>query len=150
VSLIPNHNPTLELGSDAYAPYLINNLKHLKMSVVTERKRNTVVKDQPVSKETPKESEFLGTIIANMSIKAFKAEVNVTKIEVKENPDPTKNSLMYGDNMKVLGPCGNSYNDSLAEDDLQIVVLETDGVETYILCKKGNGGISGWKTTNSF
>lgn len=108
------------------------------------------VNPAPAAKAAPAQTNYTGTITGNFSVDQFKSEMNVATFEVKENPNSGK-LCMYGDNISVIGAVGVSFEPNAKKDELQVILLTTDeGQEIYILCKRGTGGISDWKTVATF
>jgi len=98
--------------------------------------------------QTTQQDNYRGKIVANLTINQFKLDFGIKSFEVKQNPD-TGALCMY-DGVNVLGATGKKYDADLAAEDLQIIKIEDEGEDVYVLTKRGSGGISDWDTLASY
>lgn len=105
-------------------------------------------KQAPTVQPTQTVVERTGTIVANFTLNQFKLDFGVTKLEVKENP--TNGKLCMYDGINVLGAVSSKWSADVPVTDLQIIKIEDDGEDIYVLSLRGSGGISEWDTLASY
>jgi len=103
---------------------------------------------QPNVKPTETVAERTGNIVANFTINQFKLDFGVNKFEIKQNP--TNGKLCMYDGINVLGAVSSKWSPDLAIEDLQIVKIEDEGEDIYVLSLRGSGGINEWDTLASY
>lgn len=72
-------------------------------------------------------------IISNLTIGEFKADLGITEVQVVEGP----NGRFMSSKGKSIGTVGK--NTDLSQP-LQVIVLQTDEGDVFILCNQGTGG----------
>ena len=105
-------------------------------TTVTRQNRNQAPTVQPTQ------------TVANFTLNQFKLDFGVTKLEVKENP--TNGKLCMYDGINVLGAVSSKWSADVPVTDLQIIKIEDDGEDIYVLSLRGSGGISEWDTLASY
>ncbi len=119
-------------------------IKIMAGTTVTRQNRNQAPTVQP----TQTVVERTGTIVANFTLNQFKLDFGVTKLEVKENP--TNGKLCMYDGINVLGAVSSKWSADVPVTDLQIIKIEDEGEDIYVLSLRGSGGISEWDTLASY
>jgi len=92
-------------------------------------KRTTVTANEPVT--TTNES----SIVRNLSVEEFKEDLGIRSFEVVEGP----NGRFMSSRGKSIGAVGKNYDSSLPK---QVIVLDTDSGELFILCNRGESNYS--------
>ena len=123
-----------------------NSIKIKIMAGTTVTRQNR--KQAPTVQPTQTVVERTGTIVANFTLNQFKFDFCVTKLEVKENP--TNGKLCMYDGINVLGAVSSKWSADVPVTDLQIIKIEDDGEDIYVLSLRGSGGISEWDTLASY
>ena len=116
-----------------------NSIKIKIMAETTVTRQNR--KQAPTVQPTQTVVERTVTIVANFTLNQF-------KLEVKENP--TNGKLCMYDGINVLGAVSSKWSADVPVTDLQIIKIEDEGEDIYVLSLRGSGGISEWDTLASY
>ena len=98
--------------------------------------------------QATQQDNYRGKIVANLTINQFKLDFGIKSFTVRQNPD-TGALCMY-DGVNVLGATGKKYDAELPLEDLQIIKIEDEGEDIYVITKRGSGGINDWDIVASY
>ena len=81
------------------------------------------------------ENELVSSIVRNLTIEEFKEDLGIKSFEVVQGP----NGRFMSSRGKSIGAVGKNYDGDLPK---QIIQLDTDDGELFILCNRGENNYS--------